>query len=91
MSSIESRRAGRAGTSRFAVIAAGVTVTLAIGYVFMLAGTADGATRAGVAVGSSAASQSWKIQRSPNPAGSLGTNLEGVSCTSATACTAIGY
>jgi hypothetical protein len=48
---IKSRSAGRAGTGRFAVIVAGVTVTLAIGYVSMLAGTAGGATRPGVAVG----------------------------------------
>jgi hypothetical protein len=84
------RSAGWAGARRLAVIAAGVTVTLAIGYLSMLAGTADGATRARLEV-SAAAGPSWKIQRSPNPAGSVGTNLEGVSCTSAAACTAIGY
>src|SRR5580704_7900340 len=34
---------------------------------------------------------SWQIQATPNPAGSFGTHLTGVSCTSATACTAVGY
>jgi hypothetical protein len=57
----------------------------------MLAGTAGAATLGGLAVGSPAASPSWKIQSTPNPAGSDGNNLEGVSCTSATACTAVGY
>lgn len=32
----------------------------------------------------------WAIQASPNPAGSLGDALYGVSCSSATACTAVG-
>jgi hypothetical protein len=32
----------------------------------------------------------WTIQPTPNPAGSLGSDLSGVSCTSATACTAVG-
>ena len=33
---------------------------------------------------------SWTVQPTPNPAGSAGTILTGVSCTSATACTAVG-
>ena len=33
---------------------------------------------------------SWRIQATPNPAGSLGTGLNGVSCSSASACTAVG-
>jgi hypothetical protein len=33
---------------------------------------------------------SWKLQSTPNPAGSLETALNGVSCTSATDCTAVG-
>jgi hypothetical protein len=32
----------------------------------------------------------WAIQPSPNPAGSMGTTLDGVSCPSASACTAVG-
>jgi hypothetical protein len=32
----------------------------------------------------------WRIQRTPNPAGANPSYLEGVSCTSATACTAVG-
>ena len=88
---IESQRGGRAGARRFAVTAVVVSVALAIGSVLMLAGTAGAATLGGLAVGSPAASPSWKIQSTPNPAGSDGNNLEGVSCTSATACTAVGY
>ncbi len=34
---------------------------------------------------------SWKIQTTANPAGAGGSYMEGVSCTSATACTAVGY
>ena len=33
----------------------------------------------------------WTIQSTPNPTGAGGSYLEGVSCTSATACTAVGY
>jgi len=32
----------------------------------------------------------WAIERTPNPAGSTASALNGVSCTSATACTAVG-
>ena len=34
---------------------------------------------------------SWSIQPTPNPSGALGSALSGVSCTSATACTAVGF
>jgi len=90
----ESRGAGRVGAGRFAVIAVIAVVgavALAVGYVPRLAGTAGATTRAGsTTAGSPTAGLSWKIQRTPNPAGSVGNNLEGVSCTSATACTAVG-
>ncbi len=33
----------------------------------------------------------WKILPTPNPAGATGSQLNGVSCTSPTACTAVGY
>ena len=33
---------------------------------------------------------SWSVQATPNPAGSTGSSLSGVSCSSATACTAVG-
>jgi hypothetical protein len=33
----------------------------------------------------------WAIQHTPNPGGSYGSDLNGVSCTSASACTAVGY
>src|SRR5690242_18204475 len=34
---------------------------------------------------------SWSILASPNPAGATGSYLNGVSCTSATSCLAVGY
>ena len=34
---------------------------------------------------------SWSIQRTPNPAHSTSTSLAGVSCTSVSSCTAVGY
>jgi len=84
---IKSRSGGRARTRRFAVV---VTVTLTIGYVLALAGTAGAATRAGLAADLPAASPSWEIQSTPNPSGSTGNALNGVSCASATSCTAVG-
>jgi hypothetical protein len=33
----------------------------------------------------------WQVQATPNPAGEAYATLDGVSCTSATACTAVGY
>ena len=33
----------------------------------------------------------WTVQSTPNPSGAGGSYLKGVSCTSATACTAVGY
>jgi hypothetical protein len=32
----------------------------------------------------------WTVQRTPNPAGSFASSLLGVSCTSASSCTAVG-
>jgi hypothetical protein len=56
-----------------------------------------------IAVGSSASSSgadvtlaeawngtTWTVQATPNPAGALGSSLYGISCRSATACTAVG-
>ena len=40
---------------------------------------------------SPASTPSWTIQHTPNPRGSLRNILYGVSCSSATACTAVGY
>jgi hypothetical protein len=34
---------------------------------------------------------SWTIERTPNPIGSISSALHGISCTSTTACTAVGY
>ncbi|MBV9535848.1 MAG: hypothetical protein JO321_10605 [Solirubrobacterales bacterium] len=33
----------------------------------------------------------WAIQKTPNPVGAIESSLEGVSCTSARACTAVGF
>jgi hypothetical protein len=33
---------------------------------------------------------SWTVQTTPNPSGAIGSELEGVSCSSTTACTAVG-
>jgi hypothetical protein len=38
-----------------------------------------------------AAASAWSIQRTPNPVGATDSVLSGVSCTSLTACTAVGY
>ena len=56
---------------------------------------AAGALAAGMAVAvlplaSAAAALGWSIQHTPNPAGGSGSILNGVSCTSARACTAVG-
>jgi hypothetical protein len=32
----------------------------------------------------------WAVQHTPNPTGSIGSSLDGISCASATACTAVG-
>jgi hypothetical protein len=59
---------------RFAVIGAALAVAATLG-------TADVAGATG---------PSWKIQPTPNPSGATGSILSGVSCTAATACTAVG-
>ncbi len=33
----------------------------------------------------------WTIQTTPNPTGTTGSQLEGVTCSTATACTAVGF
>jgi hypothetical protein len=38
-----------------------------------------------------AAASRWSVQRTPNPVGAMESVLSGVSCTSSTACTAVGY
>jgi hypothetical protein len=43
-----------------------------------------------LASAAAAAATGWSIQPTPNPAGSPVSLLNGVSCTSATACTAVG-
>lgn len=44
----------------------------------------------GTNVVAGATGPSWKIQPTPNPSGATGSSLSGVSCTAATACTAVG-
>src|ERR1700678_37763 len=61
------------------VMRRGLMITAAAAMGVLCAGTADAATRG------------WVIQATPNPAGSDGSYLEGVTCTSATSCTAVGY
>jgi hypothetical protein len=60
---------------RFAVIGAALAVAATLG-------TADVAGATG---------PSWTIQSTPDPSGATYSTLYGVSCTAATACTAVGY
>ncbi len=54
---------------------------------FAIGGTTVAAAGASAAV---AAASGWSIQTTPNPAGGSNSILNGVSCTSASACTAVG-
>ena len=63
------------------------TVISLIALFFAMGGTTVAATGASAAV---AAAAGWSIQTTPNPAGGSGSILNGVSCTSASACTAVG-
>jgi hypothetical protein len=71
----EAVRLGEVMGRRFAVLGAALVVAATLG-------TADVAGATG---------PSWAIQPTPNPAGATGSALSGVSCTAATACTAVGY
>lgn len=44
-----------------------------------------------IVVPATAAASGWAIQRTPNPTGATSSELEGVSCASAPACTAVGF
>jgi hypothetical protein len=63
------------------------TVISLIALFFAMGGTTVAATGASAAV---AAASGWSIQTTPNPTGGSDVVLNGVSCASATACTAVG-
>src|SRR5262249_45990419 len=63
------------------------TVIALIALLFAMGGTTVAATGASAAV---AAAAGWSIQATPNPTGGSDVVLNGVSCTSASACTAVG-
>ena len=63
------------------------TVISLIALFFAMGGTTVAATGAGAAA---AAASGWSIQHTPNPAGASDSILNGGSCASATACTAVG-
>ena len=63
------------------------TVISLIALFFAVGGTTVAATGASAAV---AAASGWSIQTTPNPAGGSDVVLNGVSCASASACTAVG-
>ena len=63
------------------------TVISLIALLFAVGGTTVAATGASAAV---AAASGWSIETTPNPAGGSDVVLNGVSCASASACTAVG-
>jgi hypothetical protein len=63
------------------------TVISLIALFFAMGGTTVAATGASAAV---TAASGWSIQHTPNPTGGSDVILNGVSCTSASACTAVG-
>ena len=63
------------------------TVISLIALFFAVGGTTVAATEASAAV---AAAAGWSIQATPNPVGGSNSILNGGSCTSASACTAVG-
>jgi hypothetical protein len=71
----------------FLLRSSAATVISLIALFFAMGGTTVAATGASAAV---AAAAGWSIQTTPNPAGGSGSILNGVSCTSASACTAVG-
>ena len=77
--------AGSVGDSLSGVSCTSATACIAVGYY------RDSATNNAVPLAERWDGTSWTIQTTPNPAGSASTELNGVSCTSATVCTAVGY
>src|SRR5215467_13227659 len=63
------------------------TVISLIALFFAMGGTTAAVTGASAAA---AAASGWSIQHTPNPTGASFVPLQAVSCTSATACTAVG-
>jgi hypothetical protein len=54
-------------------------------------GYAENSSRQTVSVAEGWNGNAWTVQATPSPPGATGSELEGVSCTSATTCTAVGY
>ena len=54
-------------------------------------GSRQDRTGAGVTLAESWNGTAWSVLKTPNPPGATESSLAGVSCTSATACTAVGY
>ena len=63
------------------------TVISLIALFFAMGGTTAAVTGASAAA---AAASGWSIQHTPNPTGASDSTLNGGSCTSASACTAVG-
>ena len=74
---------GAMGSDLFGVSCASAAACTAIGYY-----TSDGATYLSLAEGWNGSN--WQTQATPNPSGATFSVFNGVSCTSATACTAVG-
>jgi hypothetical protein len=82
--SLASPPAGSAGTALVGVSCTSSTHCSGVGYSYDALGTLttlaegwDGST--------------WSLQTTPNPVGHLGASLNGISCTSSTLCTSVGY
>jgi hypothetical protein len=75
---------GAKGSSFEKVSCASTSSCMAVGYYRNTAGTY-------FALGANWNGTEWKINTTPEPAGSLNSLLEGISCSSASACTAVGY
>ncbi len=84
-------QAGRhgAGLVRRAGIARTVTLLSALALLLGLAGVVA-ASAAQASIASPAAASGWKIEKTPNPKTAFISYLNGVSCTSVKACTAVG-
>lgn len=72
------------GLSEFNAVSCSGTTCVAVG--FAVDGSDVGQTLIESSTGSA-----WSIVTSPNPAGALGSDLDSVSCTSATGCVAVGF
>jgi hypothetical protein len=81
----------RSPAGRLAVTAFIVAVALVTAPVILCAGAAGASPTLAGATVSPSADPAWTIQSTPNPAAAVQSYLQGVSCSSASACTAVGY